>query len=400
MQYEQLFSRQQEIQVDITLQRGGAEIIAEAAAPTAPSSPGPVRNGVLGAVVGLLLGLGLAFAKEHLNTKLRSREEAERLTGLATLAELPFDPETADHAEVVAALAHADGALAEAERSLRVSIGFCALDAPCAVWSSPAPSPQDGKSFVAANLASVYAAAGYRTILVQADLRRPAATEPLLGSTDPSRSLGVTGVLTALAELEGGNGRNPLHPPAPLMPTSASRSSTSTSTSTTIPRALSQVTVGGDERRRVVEYELLPTVVANLRMLPAGMKPPNPAELLGSPLIDELLRQLGSLADMVVIDTPPVMVVADPVILAKKADGVVLVASVGQTARDGLQRAKESLDAAHARILGVVINRSEKSRSYYSGYYGDSADEGRSWWQGLRGRFRRTEGAQQDEPAA
>jgi non-specific protein-tyrosine kinase len=402
VQYEDLFSQQQQIQVNITLQRGGAEMISEARTPGAPSSPGPVRNGILGGIVGFLLGIGLAFLRERLNTKLRSREEAERITGLATLAELPVDPDSLDGRHKVPALAHTESAVAEAVRSLRVSIGFSALDTPLRRLVVTSPQPQDGKSFVAANLAVVYATAGYRTILVQADLRRPAPPEPMLGTPDHTRSMGLTGVLAAMAQLDARHGNGHGDDPIPLAP---QPQSTARGASATIRQALSRVSTRED-LRRAIESELLPTVEANLQVLPAGLKPPNPAEVLGSPLTDELLRQLTSMVDMVIIDTPPVLAVADPVILAKKADAVILVASVGKTERHNLERAKTTLDASHARLLGITLNRIKKHGSYYySGYYGPS-EEPSPRWARLIDRLRRKNGdvdaeeQPSEEPAA
>ena len=140
----------------------------------------------------------------------------------------------------------------------------------------------------------------------------------------------------------------------------------------------------------------------NLRLLPAGLKPPNPAEVLGSPLTDELFRQLSSLSDIVIIDTPPVLAVADPVILAKKADGVVVVASIGATERHNLERAKATLDTSHARLLGLVVNRVQRNPSYYSGYYGSGEDHDRTRTRSrVLGLFRRkNDGDTAEEPAA
>jgi capsular exopolysaccharide synthesis family protein len=124
------------------------------------------------------------------------------------------------------------------------------------------------------------------------------------------------------------------------------------------------------QRRRIIESALVPTAIPNLAVLPTGATPPNPAELLGSTLTDDLLGELSAMSDIVIIDTPPLMAVADPAILAEKSDGVLLVAAVGDTSRDALARGKAILVNAKARVLGVALNKVEaKQSSYYYGYY-------------------------------
>jgi capsular exopolysaccharide synthesis family protein len=109
-------------------------------------------------------------------------------------------------------------------------------------------------------------------------------------------------------------------------------------------------------------------------LLPAGATPPNPAELLGSRRTEQLLDDLNKIADVVIIDTPPVLAVTDSTILAAKSDGVLLVSSMRQTQRGAAQRASETLESDHVRMLGVVLNRCEASSNYYGygAYYGEN----------------------------
>src|SRR5205823_6210785 len=123
--------------------------------------------------VGLLLGLGFALLHEQLDDRIRSREDAETANGLTVLAELPYDEESASHPGVLAADARPLGQLTEATRSLRTSLEFLGVDEAIRTVVVTSPGPQDGKSLVAANLGAVYAQAGFRTVLVSADLRRP-----------------------------------------------------------------------------------------------------------------------------------------------------------------------------------------------------------------------------------
>ena len=348
LQYENLYARQQELLVDISLKRGEAEVVSLARTPGRPVSPKPKRDGVLGGFVGLLLGLGFAFLREQLDDRIRSREDAEAANGLTVLAELPYDEESAAHPGVLAADARPLGQLAEATRSLRTSLEFLGVDGAIRTLIVTSPGPQDGKSLVAANLGAVYAQAGFRTVLVSADLRRP-RIESIFGLSKDGP--GLTEVIAQMNELE----------PAPSRPPIAMG-----------PDADAQALL---ERRERVEAAFRETGVPNLFLLPAGATPPNASELLASRRAAEVMEDLASLADVVIVDTPPVLAVTDAAVLAPKADGVILVNSLNQTHKGAATRAKETLESSHVRLLGVVLNRmtSEAStyQTYYAAYYGE-----------------------------
>jgi Mrp family chromosome partitioning ATPase/capsular polysaccharide biosynthesis protein len=397
VQYQSLFSQQQNISVDISLKRGEAELIAEAETPTAPSSTSAKRNGALGLFVGLLLGVGIAFLREQLNDKIRSRHEAETVTGLPVIAELPLDPDTADEDDWVSAADVPLGGLAEAARTLRTSLQFLSVDEPIRRLVVTSAGPGDGKSFVAANLAVVYAQAGMRTVLVSGDVRKPRLSR-MFGISRSAR--GLSDLLAELSALEQaaarqgtqgaanghgnghGNGRaffaeepEPEAEPAraggwwePTTAAPAPQLTPGSSITELPPGALST------RQQSLLRNTLVATRVPNLALLPAGAAPPNPAELLGSKRSAEVLRELSNIADIVIIDTPPVLAVTDAVILAEQADGVLLVTALGETKRSGAERAKGILSTAHTRILGLVLNKVEASESYYYGYYGDAPD--------------------------
>ncbi|MDQ1446627.1 MAG: tyrosine-protein kinase [Acidimicrobiaceae bacterium] len=333
VQYESLFARQQDLLVEKNLKRGEAEMISLAETPTSPISPKPLRDGILGAFVGLLLGVGITFLREQLDDRIRSRAEVERITGLPILAEVPYDDEVAKSPSQVAVLERPQGPLSEAMRALRTSVHFVAVDEPVKVLIVTSAGPAEGKSLVAANLAAVYAQAGYRTLLVSADLRRPRLDTLFPASKD---SIGLTGVIAELSR----NGKAP---------------------------GSAQAHLAG---------ALVQTRVPNLTLLPAGARPPNPAELLNSRRMGEVLTAVADVADVVIIDTPPLLAVTDAAVLAARADGVVLVAALGETHRDAAQRARAILTSTNARVLGVVVNKSGAGRSgYYAGYYGYYATE-------------------------
>ncbi|MEN3314282.1 MAG: tyrosine-protein kinase, partial [Acidimicrobiaceae bacterium] len=318
VQYETLYSRQQELLVDISLKRGDAELIATAKTPTTPVSPKPKRDAVLGALVGLLLGIGISVLREQLNDKVRSAEEVERLTGLPLLAQLPFDEHAADAG--VAVDQRPNSPLSEAMRSLRTSIQYQGVDRPVKVIVVTSALPGEGKSLVAANLAAAFAQADYRTILMSADLRRPSVNE-VFG--DLGSSPGLIGVISPNA-----NGRAP---------------DTNGQANGHAGTKLEESTITA----------LLETPVRGLLLLPSGPTPPNPAELLGSRRMASILTQLSTNADVIVIDSPPLLPVTDAVVLATKSDGVVLVTAINETPRGAVERSKAILDGTGARVLGV-----------------------------------------------
>jgi Mrp family chromosome partitioning ATPase/capsular polysaccharide biosynthesis protein len=351
VQYETLYARQQELLVEMSLKRGEAELISEAIVPREPVSPKPIRDAVLGAVVGLLLGLGYAFLREQLDDRIRSREELERVTGLTVLSDIPYDDTLAKRPDAVLAQEQPLGRVAEAARGLRTNLQFLALDAPLKRIVVTSAGPGVGKSTVAANLATVYAQAGFATVLVSADLRRP-RVEAMF---DIAASNGLTDLL---AELAGDRRQNP------------SQGNGSTAANHTGASSPSDP----DRRDRAIHRALVPTAVPNLRVLPAGSRPPNPAELLASRRTTEVLDELGSAADVVIIDAPPVLAVTDPAILAAKSDGVLIVVGLEETQRTEASRAKAALDGAHTRLLGVVLNKVPvDSRQYGYDHYAEDA---------------------------
>ncbi len=342
VQYETLYARQQELVVDISLKRGDAELIADANTPTAPISPHPKRDAALGAFVGLLLGVGVSLLREQLNDRIRSAAEAERLAGQPLLAQLPYDEEASKlRSAGLAMVDRPTSPLSEAVRSLRTSIQYLGVDQPVKVIMVTSAAPGEGKSLVAANLAAAFAQADYRTLLISADLRR-SSIEAMFADLPPSS--GLTGVLAPVAF----NGH----------------------------RSPANGSENGHELRGGITTSveaLVKTSVPGLLLLPSGATPPNPAELLGSRRMANMLADFATQTDIIVIDSPPLLPVTDAAVLAAKADGVVLVTALNETRRDATLRARAILEGTSARVLGVVVNKSPTSGSagyYYADYYG------------------------------
>lgn len=203
--------------------------------------------------------------------------------------------------------------LSEAYRTLRTNLSFYSLDDPLRTLVITSPAPDEGKSTVASNLAVTLAQAGNRTILVDCDLRKP-MVHTLFG-VDNQR--GFTEMVL-------------------------------------------------DEK---VAPPLQATAVENLWLLTSGVKPPNPADLLGSRQVDRVIERLKERADVILFDAPPVIAVTDAVVLGAKVDGVLLVVQAGKTRREHAERAKHILEQARVRIVGAALTNAPRDSSL-GGYYG------------------------------
>ncbi|KJE27906.1 tyrosine-protein kinase YwqD [Geobacillus kaustophilus] len=202
--------------------------------------------------------------------------------------------------------------ISEQYRTIRTNIEFSFIDEPLRSLMVTSSAPSEGKSTTAANLAVVFAQQGKKVLLVDADLRKPTVHYTFR----LNNYAGLTSVLTSASSLSS--------------------------------------TLQG-------------TAVENLTVLTAGPIPPNPAELLSSRIMDRLLHELQEMYDLVLFDTPPVLAVTDAQILANKCDGTVLVVASGKTEIAAAAKAKELLEAANAKLVGVVLNQRKQRGG--SGYY-------------------------------
>jgi len=271
-------------------------VVDSASAPSTVS-PRPLRDLVLGLTAGLLIAGLAAVLREATDTSVKSLDVLRGLTGGPVLASVG----TQDKAQRQMLREHRSPNT-EAYRSLRTNLQFLDVDHPVRVLTVTSSIPGEGKSLTACNLALALADAGKRVVLVDGDLRCPQVCA-YMGCT--SRA-GLTSVLIGASLLEEAliEGRNRL-----------------------------------------------------LRIMPSGPIPPNPSELLGSARMAELLERLKQDADIVVIDSPPLLPVTDAAILSHLSDGAILVVRHGQTRREQLARATDQLRAVEARLLGSVLNR-------------------------------------------
>jgi capsular exopolysaccharide synthesis family protein len=299
--------------------------VEAAALPGSPVSPNPPRNLLIGAGVGLLLGLAYALLRNSVDRRLRTKEDVESKFPVSVVGSIPtaqvLDRKSGEAATIAVDARGRQLDLApasEAFRKLRTNLMYMNVDDPPRVVIVTSALPGEGKSTVAANLAAAIDSSGEEVVLIDGDLRRPTVAT----SFGLVEGVGLTDVLAGRIALED---------------------------------ALQQA-AGHD----------------NLRILGAGAIPPNPSELLGSKAMQQVLRKLATSA-LVVVDAPPLLPVTDAAVLAAGADGAFVVVAAGKTLDHQLQGALEHLDAVEAKTLGVVLNRiSRRTASQYGGYYGEA----------------------------
>jgi succinoglycan biosynthesis transport protein ExoP len=283
-----------------------------ATVPTTPTTPNAKLNLSLGLLVGLVLGMSLAVIREVLDTKVRTEANVHKVTDVSVIARIGYDDNASLHPLIVQSSPHSHRS--EAFRRLRTNLQFLNIaDRPRTIVVTSS-LPDEGKSTTAINLAITLADAGSRVALIDADLRRPSIADYM----GLEGEVGLTTVLIGQAEL-----RDAIQP-------------------------------WGDR---------------TLHVLTSGQVPPNPSELLGSRSMANLLEQLTSQYDIVLIDTPPLLPVTDAAILAKITGGALVVAAADSLHRQQLVDALSSLDDVDARVLGVVLNRLPRKKKDAYSYY-------------------------------
>jgi non-specific protein-tyrosine kinase len=303
-------------QVNMALITGGAEVVRSAAVPSSPIKPTPRRNGVLALVVGSLLGISLAFLVEYLDDSIETQEELERVIGdVPVLGQIPEVAgwKTRDKTQLVAREAPRSPA-AEAYRALRTAIDFVGIDHPMRTLQVTSPTAGEGKTTTLANLGVTLATAGKRVVIVCCDLRRPRIHE-FFGL---SNKVGFTSALV---------GERP------------------------VSAALQDV-----------------PGMPRLRVLASGPIPPNPSELLASQRAADVLASLAAEADIVLIDSPPVLPVTDAVVLFRHVDATVMVVGAGSTSRKDVAAALAKVRQINGPLVGAVLNRVKVEPGYGYAY--------------------------------
>lgn len=293
-------------------------VVQPATLPTSPVAPRPKVNLALGLLLGLALGVGVALLRETLDSSIKNSEDLQKLTGSSALGIIAFDSQ-AQRSPLVSQLDSRTGR-GEAFRTLRTNLRFVDIDNPPRTVVITSSVAGEGKSTTSCNLAITLASAGVRVILVEGDLRRPRVADYM--------------------GLEGAVG-------------------------------LTDVLIG----RAALDDVLQPWGSSKLAVLTSGALPPNPSELLSSSQMSDLLAQLVTRADVVLIDAPPLLPVTDAVILGRECDGAILIVRQGKTTKEQVTRAMDALSSVGARVLGTVLNMAPAGgqRGYGYGYKSEYA---------------------------
>lgn len=310
-------------------------IIESSFVPSEPVSPNVKANVLLAAALGLLLALAVVSGLEYFHDTMASNDDVTRALGLSTLASIARWPTVASAMLGPVLQREPRSPIAEAYRTLRANVQFACTDMDELVLLVTSSLASEGKSVTCANLATSFAQAGKRTIVVDADLRHPSLHKIF----SCSNTVGLTTLFFDDASAGG--------PEDNGGPRSSERK----------------------QMRARVEACLQATEVPNLRLLASGPLPATPAEMLGSRRMGQLIDHLCGAADVVIFDSPPLLPVADGAILAANVSGVIMVVEAGRTRARLARLATASLKSAHARVLGVVLNKVARSSvGYYYRY--------------------------------
>jgi capsular exopolysaccharide synthesis family protein len=291
--------------------------VETAAKPTVPISPKPTETALLGAAIGLLITAAIVFLIEFLDDTLKTPDEIKAILEVPVIGfigELKQNSKKGEDALGVYVAKNPRSPVAEAFRSLRTNLEYSSVDNPVKTILVTSSGESEGKSTIAANLAIVEAQSGKAVVIVDADMRRPKVH---LQFSKPNR-MGLSDVVTGK--------------------------------------------LGIDDVLKTYDQ------VENLSIITCGTIPPNPAELLGSERMSQTLKDLKMRFDVIILDTPP-MIVSDAQILSSKVDGLVYVVIPGQTRAITAMRPLEELRRIESKVLGVVANKITRNRDYYYGGY-------------------------------
>ncbi len=322
LQGTDLLDRANSLQILGQLQSSDVRLEQPASIPSSPSSPKVARNTVLGGILGLLLGLGLAFLLNRVDQRIREPGDLEDVYGVPVVGIVPessaFRIPQATKGSPIGVLPPNE---AEIFGLLRAHIRYFNVDRELRVVVVVSATPGDGKTTVARNLATATAMVGSRVLLIEADLRRPMVARNFGIDQEP----GLSEVLVGAESLES---------------------------------AVQRVEVASKRDMH-----------AGLDVLVAGgVLPPNPPQVIESQAMESVLQSARNTYDLVIIDTPPLALLPDAFPLVSRADGVLVVSRLGRNRMDVAKRLRETLASANAPVIGVVANGMKRSRGRLEGY--------------------------------
>ncbi len=316
-----LAAKEEQLQTELTLLTSNATVVRTATS-AAQVEPQPVRDALLGVVVGILLGVGLVFLRESLDTRVKTAEDVGAVLHLPLLARIPRPPRRARKGQRLVMMTEAGSRHAEPFRVLRTNLEFATLGRNPRTIMVTSAVEQEGKSTTAANLAVALARAGKRVAIVDLDLRRPF----IHSFFDLNNEPGLTDVALGRIDLE---------------------------------RALERVPVSDEstsQSERAPEHEVL--------VLPSGPLPPDPGEFVASPAVMTILEEVASQVDVVVIDSPPMLGVGDALTLSGLVDGILLVVRLDLIRKRTLAELHRVLWTSPAEKLGFVVADANGDHDY------------------------------------
>ncbi len=332
--YDGLLTKLKEAGISAGLRSSNIRVVDPAMVPQYPARPAKTRNIVLSLLIGLVGGIGLAILREYMDNTVKSPDDIESLARLPSLAVVPaFTEPNGDRSRVkllkgastnghntrieLVAQHLPKSQMSEAFRALRTALLLSQADHPPQVILVTSALPREGKTTAAANLAVTLAQLGDRTLLIDADLRKPGVGRLLnLGS---GKYAGLSSYLAGVSSLD-------------------------------------LVTI---------QHPAIP----NLSAIPTGPLPPNPADLLSSHKLADAIAELRTRFKFIVIDSPPILAATDAVILSVRADGVLLVVRSGETPKEAFMRTRDLLLSVKCHLLGVVLNAVDSTApDYYYSY--------------------------------
>ena len=343
--YKDLLTRNKQTDLESELETTNIRIVEKAEVPRSPIAPQRLRNYQLALLIGLALGIGLTVFFEHMDNTLKTPEDVKEHLGLPFLGMVPdvgVKGGSSSPRPSPLILKNPQSAVAEAYRVLRTNLIFSSAETSGRAIVISSANPGEGKTTTVANLASSLALNGAKVLAVDADLRRPTMHQ---------------------------------HFGIPKTP------------------GLSDLIVGKCQASEAIQT----TRFKGLQVLPCGYVPPNPAELLGSAAMKQVVDALRSHYDWVLIDTPPILAMADTPVLCPLVEGVILVIGAEVSGRPAIQRAVDQITSVGGKVLGVVLNKVDLERNsyYYSQYYGEYY---RSYYAEGASRQPRAAGAEQGRP--
>ncbi len=314
--YEEFVQRQKELQSSAKFDISTVQIVNRAEVPKEPVRPRKTQNVLLAGFLSLLAGIALAFLLEHMDDSIKSREDVDRYVKLPLLGVVPSIKAYKKNITEKDLLTHRKpkSAISEAYGNIRTSLLYALPNAEAKAYVITSAGPQEGKTTTAINLSIALALAGRKVLLVDSDFRKPRIHKTF--KTDGAR--GLTNCLV------------------------------------------------GEEKARDLIVE---TEIENLSFMPSGPIPSNPAELLDSARMKELMTEMKESFDSVILDSSPLVAVSDAAVLAAQSDGVIQVILAGGTSRKIVELGKERIENTGAKIIGVVLNNMRVSRSGYYYYY-------------------------------